>query len=85
MNREMRLAATAFHYVVEDPGFESCCQPALHLQRKRLERVGRSRHRRCDPGRAHRLLHPRFVESLPFRGLSFQITLSTASTRETGD
>jgi hypothetical protein len=28
-----------------------------------LERVGRSRHRRCDPGRAHRLLHPRFVES----------------------
>ena len=24
-----------------------------------LERVGRSRHRRCDPGRAHRLLHPR--------------------------
>jgi hypothetical protein len=25
-----------------------------------LERVGRSRHRRCDPGRAHRLLHPRW-------------------------
>ena len=24
-----------------------------------LERVGRSRHRRCDPGRVHRLLHPR--------------------------
>jgi len=23
-----------------------------------LERVGRSRHRRCDPGRVHRLLHP---------------------------
>jgi hypothetical protein len=26
-----------------------------------LERVGRSRHRRCDPGRAHRLLHPRWL------------------------
>jgi len=26
-----------------------------------LERVGRSRHRRCDPGRAHRLLHPRLL------------------------
>src|SRR5271155_6122730 len=24
-----------------------------------LERVERSWHRRCDPGRAHRLLHPR--------------------------
>jgi hypothetical protein len=32
-----------------------------------LERVGRSRHRRCDPGRAHRLLHPRFVESASLR------------------
>jgi len=29
--------------------------------RKNLERVGRSRHRRCDPGRAHRLLHPRLL------------------------
>jgi len=29
---------------------------------KNLERVGRSRHRRCDPGRAHRLLHPRLLE-----------------------
>ena len=28
---------------------------------KDLERVGRSRHRRCDPGRAHRLLHPRLL------------------------
>ena len=32
-----------------------------------MERVGRSRHRRCDPGRAHRLLHPRFVESASLR------------------
>ena len=28
---------------------------------KNLERVGRSRHRRCDPGRAHRLLHPHLL------------------------
>lgn len=32
-----------------------------------MERVGRSRHRRCDPGRAHRLLHPRFVENASLR------------------
>jgi hypothetical protein len=29
-----------------------------------LERVGRSRHRRCDPGRAHRLLHPHLLQFL---------------------
>ena len=35
-----------------------CCCPS-DVGTDVLERVGRSRHRRCDPGRAHRLLHPR--------------------------
>ena len=38
-------------------------QDALFLidKAENLERVGRSRHRRCGPGRAHRLLHPRLL------------------------
>jgi hypothetical protein len=38
------------------------CNPQsgrLIAMAENLERVGRSRHRRCSPGRAHRLLHPR--------------------------
>jgi hypothetical protein len=48
----------------------------------KLERVGRSRHRRCDPGRAHRLLHPRVLESNTNRKTCPKITLSSSGADE---
>ncbi len=39
-------------------------QGIFRSARESLERVGRNRHRRCNPGRVHRLLHPQRTLSL---------------------
>ena len=49
-----------------------------HPPKAEVERVGRSRHRRCDPGRAHRLLHPRLCQHFYFVTTQQQITLSAS-------
>ncbi len=57
------------------PGRSAIGPQAVDRQRGDLERVGRSRHRRCDPGRVHRLLHPRLlVTHLRFTKLDFSLS-----------